>query len=89
MNTELNYQRKNNGCDKSFNDKTCPICKNGVVYQSIYSINKCKEAFEKYCKDSMFPGSLEINEEGEYKSDDTFMIWLGFRAGYQARSKSK
>lgn len=62
----------------------CPICKDGVIYRSLSQQNDCRKEFEKHCEGINFPGSLERYED-DYKSNDTYILWIGFKAGWFAK----
>lgn len=44
----------------------------------------CRKEFEKHCERINFPGSLERYED-DYKSNDTYILWIGFKAGWFQR----
>ena len=73
---------KNCGCDKSTNVQ-CPKCEDGVT--TYYAAeDMIREAFEKYIHEEDYPGSMKLDKDGQYESDDTFTLWLGFQAGWEA-----
>jgi hypothetical protein len=71
-------------CGHSLLNNECPMCKGEGDFSYSTADDIVERAFEKFCNDSKFPGSLEKDDQGEFTNIYTAMLWAGFEAGWVA-----